>query len=158
MEAEALLHRDKCEFFKLFIKLRICFKLSAETKKHQQFEKKGRRRNRSWPALLHCMPHPPPLSATPPTQLTVPSSSDVGRSRGHVGLALLAAGVSPVRVETHLVSYLFIFSTDDTAYNQYSEAHSVVHRTPLWVPVMLLHAGTFRSCHPENTSWTCPPF
>lgn len=33
MEAEALLHRDKCEFFKLFIKLRICFKLSAETKK-----------------------------------------------------------------------------------------------------------------------------
>lgn len=127
-------------------------------KKHQQFEKKKRRRNRSWPALLHCMPHPPPLSATPPTQLTVPSSSDVGRSRGHVGLALLAAGVSPVRVETHLVSYLFIFSTDDTAYNQYSEAHSVVHRTPLWVPVMLLHAGTFRSCHPENTSWTCPPF
>lgn len=127
-------------------------------KKHQQFEKKGRRRNRSWPALLHRMPHPPPLSATPPTQLTVPSSSDVGRSRGHVGLALLAAGVSPVRVETHLVSYLFIFSTDDTTYNQYSEAHSVVHRTPLWVPFMLLHAGTFRSCHPENTSWTCPPF
>lgn len=102
MEAEALLHRDKCEFFKLFIKL-ICFKLSAETK-HQQFEKKGRRRNRTWPALLHCMLHPPPLSATPPTQLTVPSSTDVGRSRGHVGLALLAAGGSPVRVETHLVS------------------------------------------------------
>lgn len=34
MEAEALLHRDKCEFFKLFIKLIICFKLSAETKKN----------------------------------------------------------------------------------------------------------------------------
>lgn len=126
-------------------------------KKHQQFEKKageetgvGSPSSAVCPTLHHCRPRPP--------QLTVPPSSDVSRSRGHVGLALLAAGVSPVRVETDLVSYLFIFSTDDTTYNQDSEAHSVVHRTPLWVPVMVLHAGTFRSCHPKNTSWTCPPF
>lgn len=124
MVAEALLHKERHVNSSNCL-LNSEFALNCQQKQQKtinSLEKRGRRRN--WSR------HRPPLLSAPP-------STTVGHSRGHVGLALLAAGVSPVQVETHLVSYLLIFSTDDTIYNQYSEAHSVVHRTPLCVPVML---------------------